>query len=209
MTNPNHRHVLLIVDRSGSMASIRKDTEGGIQSFLEDQRQLPQRTTVGLVEFDHEARPVHWFTNLEDVLAYSLKPRGTTSLLDALGTYISKLGEELAALHEDDRPGEVVVVIVTDGQENSSQEYRADAVKRMITEQQEKYGWTFLYLGANQDAITEAAKFGVPSANSVTYSANTVGTQAAWASVSGSVLRGASGLGYAFTDEDRKNASGV
>lgn len=204
MTNPNHRHVLLIVDRSGSMGTIQKDMEGGIRSFLEDQKQLPQRTTVGLVDFDTRVETHHWFTDLKDVGRYRLVPRGMTALRDTVGQTVVRLGEDLAALPEDDRPGQVVVVIVTDGLDNRSVEYGGDALRALLLGQQETYGWEFIYLGANQDAVATGQELGIPAANSVTYTASGLGTESVWSAVSGSVLRGASGLGYGFTDEERE-----
>lgn len=163
MTDASRVHYLFIVDRSGSMRPIAGDMEGGIRAFIDKQLEGvdPAKRTVSFYQFDTEHDDLYDFAPLADAKGYKLVPRGATALLDACGTAITKVGEKLAALPEEDRPGYVMVVIVTDGAENSSVEYNRAQVKKMITHQQEKYDWRFTYLGANQDAFAEAASIGI------------------------------------------------
>lgn len=163
MTDKSKVHYLFIVDRSGSMQGIHKDMTGGIRTFIDKQLEGvdPAKRTVSFYQFDTEHDELYDFALLEEAKAYELVPRGGTALLDACGTAITKVGEKLAAIPEDDRPGYVMVVIVTDGAENSSKEYKRAQIKKMIEHQQEKYDWRFTYLGANQDAFAEAASIGI------------------------------------------------
>ncbi|MFN9236097.1 MAG: VWA domain-containing protein, partial [Planctomyces sp.] len=115
--------VTLIVDRSGSMQSIRKDAEGGINSFVESQKAVPGELLVTLVQFDNEYEVVCQAIPVANVPQYSLQPRGATALLDAVGRCIDETGVRLAEMPESERPGLVTNVIVTDGRENSSRRY--------------------------------------------------------------------------------------
>jgi hypothetical protein len=138
-------------------------------------------------------------------LAWHLIPRGGTALLDAVGFAVSKTGERLAAMDEAARPGEVVMLIATDGEENSSREYTLPQVKDMITAQQDTYGWKFVFIGANQDAFASGSGMGIPVASSANYSVTS--TAGAFASASSMVSRGAHGGNYSFTPEERKAAT--
>jgi hypothetical protein len=204
MTDAGYRHLVLVVDRSGSMTSVASDMNGGIRSFVREQAAVPKRTTLSLYQFDTEHDEVRTFTPLTaNALGnWQLIPRGATALLDAVGTAIQRTGESLAGKPEAERPGEVVVVIVTDGFENSSREYGLTQVKEMITRQREQFGWVFMFLGADQDAFDAGSSMGVPAMNTVSYrSANTA---AAWTTLSASATRGASGqsMGYGFTPDE-------
>ena len=117
-----------------------------------------------LVQFDTEYEFLHRGVPVQQVPPYRLVPRGMTALLDAVGRAINETGERLAKMDETDRPGLVVFVVMTDGEENSSKEFSKDQVKQMITHQQEKYGWHFTFLGANQDAFAEAGALGIHAA---------------------------------------------
>jgi uncharacterized protein YegL len=152
MTNPDYTHWHLIVDRSGSMAGVRSDAQGGINQAFADQRALPGRLTVSLTQFDTEVDTLADFTDIADVGDYTLVPRGGTALLDAVGEAIVKTGERLAAMPEDERPAHVLVQIVTDGQENSSVDWSLDKVREMIKRQQNDYGWIFAFIGAGDHA---------------------------------------------------------
>lgn len=192
MTDKDYVHYILIVDRSGSMQSIRKDTEGGIHAFTDKQLEGADgsRRTVSLYQFDTVHDTVHDFALLEKVKDYRLEPRGGTALLDACGFAIAEVGKKLADMPEDERPGYVMVVIATDGQENSSKEYTRTQVKKMITHQQETYDWRFTYIGANQDAFAEASSIGIPGASTLTYYGTSRSTGTAWASAGVSVSEG-------------------
>ena len=153
--------ITLVVDRSGSMQSIREDAEGGVNAFLQEQAKQPGEALLTLVQFDTEYEFVHRGVPIKHVPAYTLMPRGNTALLDAVGRAINETGERLSKMAETDRPGLVVFVIMTDGLENSSQEFTKAQIKQQIEEQQSKYSWQFTFLGANQDAFAEAGGMGI------------------------------------------------
>jgi uncharacterized protein YegL len=179
--------ITLVVDRSGSMQHIREDAEGGVNSFLQEQAKHPGEALLTLVQFDTEYEFIHRAVPMKQVPAYVLTPRGSTALLDAVGRAINETGERLAKMAEEDRPGLVVFVIVTDGQENSSKEFSKAKVKEMIEHQQSKYHWQFTFLGANQDAFAEAGGMGIVAAGVATYAPDKV--QAAWRATSANVGR--------------------
>lgn len=151
----------LIVDRSGSMNSIREDAEGGVNTFIEQQRGEPGEATLTLVQFDTEYEFVHNGVPISEVPEYKLVPRGATALLDAVGRAINETGARLAAMDEAVRPGLVLFVVMTDGLENSSREFTKTQVKEMIEHQESKYSWHFMFLGADQDAFAEGAAMGL------------------------------------------------
>lgn len=211
MTDQNNAHITVLSDRSGSMETVRSDTEGAINRFIQEQRKQPGRATFTLVQFDDKYEVVldHVdLATLDSKMVYHLVPRGSTALLDAWGKSIVETGEFLASLPEDQRPGTVTFVISTDGLENASREYTITQVKAMTEEQRTKYGWEFIFLGANQDAVQVGASYGVPTGSALTYSHDAVGTQNSYASVSNAVSnRRAKGGSVTFTEEDRKNAN--
>ncbi len=153
--------ITFVVDRSGSMESIRSDAEGGINSFLVQQKALPGKAVLTLVQFDTEYEFVHNGVPLGKVGYYQLVPRGSTALLDAMGRAIKETGERLAKMPEAARPGLVIFVVMTDGMENASVEYSKAKVNEMVRHQQEAYNWKFTFLGANQDAMAEAKDLGI------------------------------------------------
>jgi hypothetical protein len=170
MTNPNLTHIAFLLDRSGSMHSIKDDTEGGFNAFIAEQRQQGGECRVTLAQFDNEYEEVYRDLPLAEVPPLRLVPRGSTALLDSIGRLVTSTGERLAAVPEEDRPGIVIVGIMTDGHENASREWTHPAVKALIEQQTKTYGWQFLYLGADQDAIEVGSSIGVAAANSMTYS---------------------------------------
>ena len=170
MTNTDLTHLYFLLDRSGSMQTIKDDTEGGFNAFIEEQRRQPGECRVTLAQFDTEYEQVYADQPIADVPALRLQPRGTTALLDSIGRLVTTAGERLARLPEAERPGSVVVGIMTDGLENASREYTHAAVKALIERQTRDHGWQFLYMGADQDAIEVGASIGVDAAHAVTYS---------------------------------------
>ena len=174
MTNPNYTHIAVLLDRSGSMQTIKSDTEGGFDAFIDEQRKNPGRCDVTLAQFDTEYEEVYVAEPLASVPPLTLTPRGATALLDGIGRLINATGERLAAMPETDRPGAVIMVIMTDGLENSSREFDLATVKKLITEQTDSYNWAFVYLGANQDAISVAAGLGVGAGQALTYAGQKV-----------------------------------
>lgn len=169
MTNKNLTHIYVLLDRSGSMESIKTDIEGGFAAFLEEQRATPGECRVTLAQFDTEYQVVYADQPVADIGPLVLQPRGTTALLDSMARLIVDSGSRLAELPEDQRPGTVIVAIMTDGLENASREWTHAAVKKLVEHQTTAYGWQFLYMGADQDAIEVGSQMGIPAAQSVTY----------------------------------------
>ncbi len=215
MTDSAFTVVQAIIDRSGSMQSIRDDAEGGFNAFIADQRSLPGRCQVNLAQFDDKYEVVYTDQPIDQVPPLQILPRGSTALLDAIGRTVIDLGARLAALPEGARPGTVLVCIVTDGRENASREFSHPTIRDLIVEQTEKYSWTFIYLGADQDAIEQAVQMGIDAQQSLTYDRGSSG--AAYEAMSGAVRRlrqsvagGASiqaaRVEAAFTDDERDAA---
>jgi hypothetical protein len=199
--------ITMVVDRSGSMASIRRDAEGGINSFVAQQQQEPGEALLTLVQFDTEYEFVHSGVPVKQIPAFTLVPRGSTALLDAVGRAINETGARLAAMAESQRPALVVFVIVTDGAENSSREFTRDQIRTMVEHQQSAYKWQFTFLAANQDAFAAGGSMGIAQDGIAAYSMGKV--RGSWdaASKKMSRMRKAAGEGAAvdnkFTDEER------
>lgn len=215
MTNSKYTAVALLVDRSGSMETLRTDTEGAINNFIKKQAEAVRdgsggdsKRTIFIAQFDTEYEVVTPTSLAGTVHQYTLHPRGGTALYDAIGKTVSDFGKELATLPEDERPGNVVVGIMTDGQENSSKEFNADMVKKLIERQQDEYNWHFLFMGANQDAVLTAKNMGMRANSSITYTASSIGTHAVYDTLDSYVAVAASGIAPEVTDEDRKKARG-
>ena len=199
--------ITMVIDRSGSMQSIQSDAEGGINSFIEQQKQEPGEANVTLVQFDTDYEFVHSGVPISQVSAFKLVPRGSTALLDAVGRAINETGARLAAMEESLRPGLVVFVIVTDGEENSSREFTRDQIRTMVEHQQSAYKWQFTFLAANQDAFAAGGSMGIAQDGIAAYSMGKV--RGSWdaAAKKMSRMRKAAGEGAAvdnkFTDEER------
>lgn len=170
MTDQNLTRLVFLLDRSGSMQSIKTDIEGGFDSFIEEQRKSTGECTVTLAQFDNDYEVVYANKPLNKVPKLNLQPRGMTALLDAMGKLITDTGAELAALPEDKRPGTVLVAIMTDGLENASREWTHTAIKALVEQQTNTYNWEFLYMGADQDAVEVGVSLGVSADKAVTYS---------------------------------------
>jgi len=200
--------VSFVLDRSGSMESVRNDTIGGFNAFIEAQQKLPGECLATLAQFDHDYEVVYSGKPIKDVpklTAETFVPRGSTALLDAIGRTINETGKRLSAMPEADRPGKVIFVILTDGGENASKEFNREQVFKMISLQRDTYKWEIVFLGANQDAIKVGGSIGVAAASSMTYASNAQGTQAVFKSASNYVSRARGGaVNLAFTEEDRK-----
>ena len=182
--------IVFIADRSGSMFSVRDDAIGGFNSFIEDQRKVEGEADITLVLFDDQYEVPYSNVDIKEVALLNedtYQPRGSTALLDAIGTTIVNVGDELKDLSEDQRPDKVIVCIITDGEENSSKEYTKDKIKEMVEHQQEKYNWEFIFLGANMDAISEGMSFGIRAQSCSNYVNDSKGIHVAYASVSNSV----------------------
>ena len=205
--------ITMILDRSGSMSSVLRPTIDGFNEFVEGQKNVPGDANVTLIQFDTE-NP--WEVVFEDkpvkkapkLTSETYVPRGGTPLNDAIGRTIVDLGNRLEKINEADRPGKVIVVIMTDGLENSSREYSAPRIAEMIKHQHEVYKWEFVFLGANQDAILTGEKLGVPATAAMTFAANVTGVRNTMRSTSSSVASYRSGLAknVTYSDHDRKGA---
>jgi hypothetical protein len=175
--------MVYILDRSGSMASMREAAVSAFNGFLKEQKELPGEARLSVVLFDDEYLLPYDSLPLEKVrpmVAADFEPRGSTALLDAIGISIDRLGQRLVATPEKDRPGQVVVAIFTDGQENASRKYNLTRIHEMIRHQREVYAWEFLFLAAGQDAMAAAADLGIRFENSATvdYSAKGIDVSA-------------------------------
>ncbi|MFI6997263.1 VWA domain-containing protein [Nocardia sp. NPDC050175] len=211
MTNPDLTLIAVLLDRSGSMQSIKSDTEGGFDAFIEEQRKVPKTIEVTLAQFDTEYECVYASRPLAQVPPLDLQPRGMTALYDAVGKLVTDVGAELAKRPEHERPGTVIVVVLTDGHENSSKEWSHTAVKSLITQQQDVYSWNFMFLGANMDAVEIGTKMGFDPGNSITYAASPQGVSRVFRSTAYSSARmqaappGAKRGG--FTDAEREESN--
>jgi hypothetical protein len=169
-------HIICILDRSGSMASIMSDSIGGFNTFLKQQKELPDQATITLALFDDRFEIIYDNIDIkkaEELTSKIWYPRGSTALYDAIGKTINIEIDNFAKLG-DEKPAKVLVCIVTDGQENSSREYSLDAIKKLI-KNCEKDNWNFIYLAANQDAFEVGTSFGVSAGNTFTYTASAAG----------------------------------
>jgi hypothetical protein len=208
---PNYTHIAFVLDRSGSMQSCQDAAIAGFNSFLAEQQQIEGLAKLTLVLFDNEYLvPAHSLPvqELTPLTRETYVPRNATALLDAIGRTVDELGAELANLAEKSRPAQVIVTILTDGLENASQRYTWKDVSDRIQQQTEVYKWTFLFLGANQDAIATAAQIRIAAGNTATYSADAIGTRSSHRSTSRKVsaLRKSS-LGTATPEECRDAAA--
>lgn len=163
MTKANSAELIFIVDRSGSMHDIASDMEGGFRTLIEGQRKLPGECFVSLVQFDTFYEAVYTRRPVSDVPPLIIVPRGGTALLDAIGKTIVTTGQRLASMPEAERPDRVLVIIMTDGHENESKEYRKAKIMEMIAHERKHYSWEFMFLGADEASIDEAAQLGVSS----------------------------------------------
>jgi len=171
--------LVFILDRSGSMSGLEADTIGGFNSLLEKQKREEGEALVSTVLFDNEIQVLHDRVRLEDVLPMTDQDyfvRGCTALLDAVGGAIHHIGNVHKYARDEDVPEHTLVVITTDGMENASRRYTAPKVKEMVKRQQEKYGWEFLFLGANIDAVETAAHMGISPQRAANYRSDHAGT---------------------------------
>lgn len=176
----NCTELVFILDRSGSMGGLEKDTIGGYNSLIEKQKKEEGEVIVSTVLFDHEQQVLHDRVDLSKIETMTEKDyyvRGTTALLDALGRAISHIGNVHKYAREEDRPEKTLFVITTDGMENASRQYSYTKVKQMVEHQKTKYGWEFLFLGANMDAVKEAGRFGIGADYAVNYECDAKGTE--------------------------------
>lgn len=185
----SYTKIVFVIDRSGSMSSIKTDMEGGLKNFLAEQKKAKLgKCDVSLYQFDDHYETVYESKDIDEVPDYSLTPRNMTALYDAVGKTINRVGSQLAALKEDDRPDRVMMVIITDGLENSSSEFTAAKIQEMVKHQTNKYNWQFSYLGSNQDAWAVGGALGIAAGSTMTYANNVRGIKGVWDSLNNATV---------------------
>ena len=191
MPKKESTQIVFVVDRSGSMSNIAEDMNGGFAALIKEQASKPGECLVSLHMFDNEHDVIFKRRDVRQVPPLGLKPRGGTALLDAMGRAIVSTGEDLAKLPEEERPEAVLFVVITDGHENASVEFRGETGKRRIAEmikhQSEVYKWDFIFLGANQNAFKVAEDYGIMGNQAATFDPNKGGAQAVMRSVSNKI----------------------
>lgn len=181
----NLTEIIMILDESGSMGSLTADTIGGFNTFIETQRKEPGKALVTLVKFNSVSTVVYSGVDLANVKPLdhtAYRPNGMTALYDAIGKACNKVGERLSNTPEEQRPSKVMVVIITDGEENSSREFNREKIKEIIDFQTNVYNWTFLFIGANIDAATVGGSMGI--SQTANYTADAAGTKSLYNTVS-------------------------
>lgn len=224
MTDPNYVHRIIVADISGSMREILDGMRSGYREFIAMQRQLladmpGMRMTVSLWQFDTIVERAFSFASLDEVDGWLLEPRGWTALHDAVCMSVIQEGKDLAALPEDRRPGQVSLLVVSDGKENSSREHTGDQARELVTHQRDVYNWDVTFLGANMNAALAGAELG--SNVNLQYTNTNASAQGSWSSASSRYTRNtkaavavaAAGGDFDFaeasyTDEEREHALG-
>lgn len=182
----NLTEMVFILDRSGSMCYLVDDTIGGFNSMIENQKKEDGEAYVTTVLFDDKYELLHDHIDIQEITPITSKEyfaRGCTALLDAVGKTINAIGNRLSDTPEEERPEKVIFVITTDGMENASREFTKKSVKEMIEHQQSKYSWTFVFLGANMDAVYEATSLGINASHAHSYTASAQGTSSLYSAV--------------------------
>lgn len=177
-------HICMILDRTGSMESIKQDTIGGFNSYIAAQKSLPTPATFTLVQFDSQDpfEVIHKFTDIQmvpDLTGQTYMPRASTPLYDAVGRGINDLKAGLGGLPEALRPKKIVMVIVTDGQENASREFTGAQVRKMIADAKEA-GWQFVFLSADESAISDSSSLNIDASNAAFFRKNKAGSSEMW-----------------------------
>ena len=176
----NLTEIVFILDRSGSMSGLEADTIGGFNSMIEKLRKADGEALVSTVHFDNMSEVIHDRVDIRDIKSMTDRDytaRGCTALLDAIGGAIHHIGNVHKYARKEDVPEHTLFVITTDGMENASRRYDSEKIKKMIERQKEKYGWEFLFLGANIDAVETAKHFGIGADRAVNYHSDHKGTQ--------------------------------
>ena len=192
ITKNNITELVFILDRSGSMSGLEGDTVGGFNSLIDKQRKQDGECYVSVVLFDNESEVIYDRVKLADVRRMTeddYTVRGCTALIDAIGGAIHHIGNIHKYARPEDVPEHTMFVIMTDGMENASHRYSSDKVRQMIEHEKTEYGWEFLFIGANIDAVSTAKRFGIGANRAVNYHADSCGTGVAYEAVSRSVAR--------------------
>ena len=210
MKKNNITELVFILDRSGSMHGLESDTIGGFNSLINKQKTAEGKCYVSTVLFDNECKVLHDRVELENVKPMThndYQVGGCTALIDAIGGAIKHIGNIHKYARPEDVPAKTMFVITTDGMENASHKFSSDEVKKMIKRQKEKYGWEFLFIGANIDAVETAATFGIDKSRAVNYHADKKGTKVVNENVSEAVkyLRDCGGIQPNWSEDIEKD----
>lgn len=184
--------LVFILDRSGSMTGLEKDTIGGFNSMIEKQKREEGEALVSVVLFDHETEVIYDRVPIAQVKPMTTEQyytRGLTALMDAMGGAIHHIKTIHKYAREEDRPEKTIFIITTDGYENASRKYSSEKVKKMVEHEKEKYGWEFLFLGANIDAVKTAGDIGIESNRAVDFVCDEEGTRLNYDVISDTVAR--------------------
>lgn len=212
-------HIVAILDKSGSMKSVWEDTIGGYNTFLEEQKKVPGKKTITLVQFSSGCETTYSDIPLEHVANLTKEtycPSGWTALNDSIAKTINNVGYKMAGLPENERPSKIIVLIMTDGQENWSKEFSGQLglkrVGEMVKHQQEKYSWSFVFVGSNIDSFSTASGYGIHSTHAINYVSTPAGTYNAFKSMSrgvaASILSADNGTSMeSFFDMERNKKS--
>ncbi len=180
MKKNNTTEMVFILDKSGSMHGLEKDTIGGFNSMLKKQKKEKGEAFVTTVLFNNEYKIIHdrlRIKNVPEMTGNDYQVRGSTALVDAIGKTIRHIANIHKYSRREDVPGNTIFVIITDGMENASREFTSDEVKQMVEHEKQKYGWEFIFLGANIDAVETARHFGIDRDRAVNYNCDSVGTE--------------------------------
>lgn len=202
--------MVFILDRSGSMGGLEQDTIGGFNSMINKQKAQDGKCYVSTVLFDHETDVIHDRVELADIEPMTEDDyfvRGCTALVDAIGGAINHIGNIHKYIRREDVPEHTMFVIITDGMENASHKYSSSQVKRMIERQKERYGWEFLFIGANIDAVETARGFGISEDRAVNYHADARGTSVLYENVANAccTMRASQPLARSWSDDIRND----
>jgi len=187
MTKPDFTAIAVILDRSGSMGKLSKETIEGFNAFVAEQRKVKGEAVLTLATFASDYRLVYDFVPLDSVVDLTTATyvcNGYTSLLDSVGKTINSLGNRLSAMPENERPSKVIVVVMTDGEENASTEYAIDKIKEMVEHQTNKYSWLFVFSGAGIDAFHGSKSLGMNTNNSRRFAPTPAGIGGMYKSIS-------------------------
>ena len=200
--------ITIVLDRSGSMKSIREETIRGYNRFISDQLENKINARITLIQFDHEYQVLFEAVKLKHVnklTGDTYRPRGLTALLDAIGKTIKLSKDRYKLIKKEKRPDRILFVIITDGQENNSTSYNRDMIFKKIRKMESKHSWEFIFLGANQDAISEAENYGIKAKRAMTFAADAVGTNDVFEAISNNACYSlTTNEEFEFTDEDRE-----
>lgn len=201
--------ITIILDRSGSMDYIKEATIKGFNSFLNEQQMGNNDDKISLVQFDHEYQVVYESININEVKPLNENtfiPRGSTALLDAIGNTVKNTKNRINHLNKSDKPKNVLIVIITDGEENSSNKYTRERIFKKISNREKRDDWKFVFIGSNQDAISVGENIGISRDRSLTFKNDNEGTEHAFKSMSREILHSSLDAEYnmAFIKEDRE-----